>query len=142
METGFQFGGLNQPETSKLLVKLKKLQLKNVEYSFLTSIYENYGGDYRCFNLGKHLSQKGFRVTMICANGRNFDLCIRKRKIAKNFTLVTLPRIKYHKYFTGQLLRMLISCIQVLFCQYDIMYAFTVAQPQVGISVWIAKKIR
>lgn len=109
---------------------------------FLTSIYENYGGYYRCINLGKHLSQKGFQVRMICASGKNFDLCIRRRKVAKNFVLITLPRIKYHKYFTGQLLRMLISSFQVLLYQYDIMHAFTVAQPQVGIPVWIAKKIR
>lgn len=108
----------------------------------LTSIYENFGGYYRCLNLGKHLAQKGYKITLICASGKNFDLRIRKKELVKNFTLITLPRIKYHKYFTGQLLRMVISCFQVLFYQYDILHAFTVAQPQVGIPAWIAKKIR
>ena len=108
---------------------------------FLTSIYENYGGYYRCFNLGKHLTHIGFRVTLICASGKNFDICIRRRKLSDNFTLITLPRIKYHKYFTGQILRMFISCLQVLFYQYDIMHAFTVAQPQVGIPAWIARTV-
>ncbi len=108
----------------------------------LTSIYENFGGYYRCFNLGKHLSRKNFHVTMICASERNFDLQIRRREITENFTLITLPRIRYQRYFTGQLLRMVMGCFQVLLYKYDIMHAFTVAKPQVGIPEWIVKKIR
>lgn len=122
--------------------KTSKAGSKMLNILFLTSIYENFGGYYRCLNLGRCLSRRGFHVTLICASGRNFDLRIRKRKIAENFALITLPRIKYHRYFTGQILRMIISCIQVLVYQYDIMHAFTVAQPQVGIPAWVAKKIR
>lgn len=109
---------------------------------FLTTIYENYGGYYRCINLGKHLVKKGFKVEFICASGRNFDLKIRRKKLAENLTLITLPRIKYHQFFTGQLLRMVISCFQVLIYDYDLFHAFTVSQPQSGVPAWVAKKIR
>jgi glycosyltransferase involved in cell wall biosynthesis len=104
---------------------------------------ENYGTYYRCFFLGKNLARKGNDVTMICASGKNFDLSIRKKRIGDNFKIITLPRIKYHKYFTGQLeLRLPLLILFALFYPYDVLHAFTVAQPQIGIPAWIAKKIR
>jgi len=104
---------------------------------------ENYGTYYRCFFLGKYLSQLGHDVTMICASGKNFDLLVRTKRISSNFKVVTLPRIKYHKYFTGQLeLRFPLSLLFILFYRYDVLHAFTVAQPQIGIPAWVAKKIR
>lgn len=104
--------------------------------------HENYGTYYRCFFLAKSLSKLGHKVTLVCASGRNFDILIRKKKINEHFDIITLPRIKYHKFFTGQSFRGLISIFQVLFKQYDIIHAFTVAQPQIGIPAYIAKKVR
>lgn len=110
---------------------------------FLNHNQENFGTYYRCFFLAKGLSEKGYQVTMLCASGKNFDLLVRKKKINDNFFIITLPRIKYHKYFTGQLeLRLPITMAYVLFGHYDICHAFTVAQPQIGIPAWLAKKIR
>ena len=109
---------------------------------YLTSIYENFGGYYRCLNLSRNLPAEKVYVTIVCASARNFDLLIRSRDIQDNVRLVTLPRIKYHKYFTGQLFRMFISCFQVLFYDYQILHASTVAQPQVGIPVMLAKIVR
>lgn len=103
---------------------------------------ENYGTYYRCFFLGKYLSFLGHEVTMLCASGKNFDLLIRRKRVNSNFKIITLPRIKYHKYFTGQLeLRFPLILLFVLFYKYDILHAFTVAQPQIGIPTWIAKKV-
>jgi len=104
---------------------------------------ENYGTYFRCFFLGKYLAMRGHTVTMLCASGRNFDFLIRSKKINSNFKIITLPRVRYHKYFTGQLeLRLPVLLVFVLFYRYDILHAFTVAQPQIGIPAWIAKKIR
>jgi glycosyltransferase involved in cell wall biosynthesis len=103
---------------------------------------ERFGTYWRCFQIGKRLGEKGHRVTMICASGQSFDLLIRTHKISRNFLIITLPRIKYHQYFTGQILRMVIASFQILFFNYDICYAFAVAQPQIAIPAIIAKKLR
>lgn len=109
---------------------------------FLNHNQEGFGTFHRCFFLGRYLARLGIDVTMVCASGKRFDLRIRKRKIEKNFTVVTLPRIKYHTYFTGQLLRLFLTIPIVLFWNYDILHAFTVAQPQIGIPALLAKWVR
>ena len=103
---------------------------------------EFFGTWYRCKNIALGLSAQGYKVIMICASGRDVDLCIRRQKMADGCILITLPRVKYHKFFTGQLLRLFIGVLVVLFSSYDILYSFTVAQPQVSWPTYIAKKIR
>lgn len=100
-----------------------------------------YGTYWRVFFLGKYLSVLGCKVTMVCASGENFDLKIRKKRISENFTMITLPRVKYSRYFTGQTFRLLLSTLQVLVYKYDIVHCFTVAQPQIGLPAVLAKKI-
>ena len=110
---------------------------------FLNHNQENFGTYYRCLFLAKGLSENGYKIKMLCASGKNFDLFIRKKKINENFTIITLPRIKYHQYFTGQIgLRLPLTILYVLFDNYDICHAFTVAQPQIGIPAWMAKVIK
>ncbi len=103
---------------------------------------ENFGTYFRCFFLGQGIAAKGYQVKMICASGKNFDLLIRKKRINASFTIYTLPRIKYHQYFTGQLLRLFITLPFILFSQYDICHAFTIAQPQIAIPAFLAKVFR
>jgi len=103
---------------------------------------ENFGTYFRCFFLGQGLASRGYRIKMICASGKNFDLLIRKKRIGALFTIYTLPRIKYHQYFTGQLLRLFLTLPFILFAQYDICHAFTLAQPQIAFPAFLAKTIR
>ncbi len=110
---------------------------------FLNHNHERFGTYFRCYFLAQGLSNLGHRVTMICASGKKFDLLIRKKKINPNFTIITLPRIKYHRYFTGQaFLRLPLTILHVLFSKFDLLYAFTVAQPQIGVPALIAKKVK
>jgi len=110
---------------------------------FLNHNQENFGTYYRCFFLAKGLSENGFNVKMLCASGKKFDILIRRKKINDNFTIITLPRIKYHRYFTGQIwLRLPLILLFVLFSRYDICHAFTVSQPQIGIPAMVAKIFR
>jgi len=109
---------------------------------FLNHNQERFGTYWRCFYLGKYLSQRGFKITLICASGRNFDLLIRKKKINRNFTLLTLPRIKYHQYFTGQILRLFLTLPLIFLIDYDLIHAFTVAQPQIALPALTAKYLR
>jgi len=92
--------------------------------------------------LGKGLSKTNFKINMVCASGKNFDLLIRKKIVNSNFTIYTLPRIKYHQYFSGQILRLFLTLPFVLFSKYDICHAFTIAQPQIAIPAWISKVVR
>lgn len=104
--------------------------------------HERFGTYFRCYFIAEGLSKVGYKVTMICASGRNFDLLIRRQRINDNFFIITFPRVKYHRYFTGQiLLRLPLNIIFVLLLKYDLLYAFTVAQAQIGIPAWVAKKI-
>jgi hypothetical protein len=110
---------------------------------FLNHNQEQFGTYYRCFFLAKGLSEKGYKVTMLCASGKDFDLRVRKKRINDRFQIITLPRVKYHTFFTGQIeLRLPITLLYILFARYDMCHAFTVAQPQIGIPAWVAKKIR
>src|SRR3989339_338568 len=110
---------------------------------FLNHNQEKFGTYYRCLFLGQELARLGHQVTMICASGKNFDFLIRKKKINDNLTIITLPRIKYSQYFTGQMfIRLPLGIWFALFGRYDVFHAFTVAQPQIGIPAWVAKKIR
>jgi glycosyltransferase involved in cell wall biosynthesis len=103
---------------------------------------ERFGTYFRCFYLAKYLAKNGVQISMICASGRSFDLGIRKIRISENFIITTLPRIKYHKYFTGQIFRLILTIPIILFSKYDILHAFTVAQPQIGIPAILSKLIR
>ena len=105
--------------------------------------HERFGTYFRCYFIAEGLSKFGYKVTMVCASGKNFDLLIKKQKISDNFEIITLPRIKYHKYFSGQvILRLPLTILLVLFCRYDLLYSFAVALPQIGIPAWVGKKIR
>jgi len=109
---------------------------------FLNHNQERFGTYFRCYNLALALSKKGTQVTLICASGKNIDLLVRTQRVNPNFKVITLPRIKYHQYFTGQILRLFITILFVLLANYDILHAFTVAQPQIALPALIGKYLR
>jgi len=110
---------------------------------FLNHNQEGLGTYWRCFFFAKYLSRRGCQIIMICASGKKFDFLVRRKKINKNFTIITLPRLCYHKYFTGQIIfRLPLNCIFVLFLDYDLIYAFTVAQPQIAIPAILGKFLK
>jgi glycosyltransferase involved in cell wall biosynthesis len=56
--------------------------------------------------------------------------------------IVTLPRIRYHKYYTGQILRTLLGIILAVSDKYDIVHGFAVAQPSTGIPTMICRYLK
>lgn len=106
---------------------------------FLNHNFENFGTYFRCFYLGKNLARMGNKVTLVCASKKNIDFFIRKKHIEKNFIIITLPRIKFHQYHTGHLLRAIINCFIVLYSRYDILHSFAIAQPTTAIPTVFAK---
>lgn len=104
---------------------------------------ERFGTYWRCFSLAEGLSKLGHQIVMVCASGKKFDLKVRKQIINKNFIIYSLPRIKLFRYFTGQfILRLPFYLYFVLTTKYDLLYAFTVAQAQIGIPAMLGKIIR
>ncbi|MDT8445861.1 MAG: glycosyltransferase family 4 protein [bacterium] len=103
---------------------------------------ENFGTFYRCLFHAKHLARRGHQVTLLCASGSTFDPLMKWRSVEPGLTLVTLPRIKYHQFFSGQLFRTFPALAQVLLGRYDVCHAFTVAQTQIAVPAWVAKMVR
>ena len=104
---------------------------------------ERFGTYWRCYSLAEGLSKLGHQLIMVCASGKKFDLRVKKQTVNENFVIYTLPRIKLFRYFTGQfVLRLPFYLYFVLFEKYDLLYAFTVAQAQIGIPAMVGKIIR
>lgn len=101
-----------------------------------------YGTYYRCFYLGKYLSQYGHNTTLICASDKNFDFHISTRDVNSGMRVISLPRVKYHKYYTGQLLRTFLGSLQSLVFKYDLAHGFAVAQPPTGVPTLVSKVFR
>lgn len=122
------------------MAKRKNQQLKILIFNHNQ---ERFGTYFRCYSIADGLSQIGYKVTMICASGRDFDFRVRKQQINPNFLLITLPRVKYHTYHTGQItLRLPLYLYFALTGSYDLFYAFTVAQPQIAIPAVIGKFLK
>ncbi len=121
--------------------KTAETNFKPVNILILNHNHERFGTYFRCKFIAEELTKHGHRVTMICASGKNFDLKIRHHKSSASFSIITLPRIKYSQYFTGQILRLLFTLPYIFFADYDVAYAFTVAQPQIAIPAILSKKI-
>ncbi|MFQ5710333.1 MAG: glycosyltransferase family 4 protein [Candidatus Geothermarchaeales archaeon] len=102
----------------------------------------NYGTYYRCFNLGRQLSYLDHNVTLICASEKDFDLHISNRRVNGNFDIFTLPRVRYHRYYTGQGFRAILGSLYSLFLKYDVIHSFAVAQPPTGVPTLISKAFR
>lgn len=112
-----------------------------MNYIFLNHNYEFFGTYFRCLNIAKNLSDYGHYVTIICASNKKFDLTIKSKLLRKNLKIITLPRIAYGKYFSGQILRLLLTLLYLIFKKYDVLYAFTIAQPQIAWPAYFSKKI-
>lgn len=109
---------------------------------FLNHNQENFGTYFRAYFLADQLSHQGYKIIMLCASGKTFDLKIRKTNINDNFLLITLPRIKYHQFFTGQiLLRLPATLFLLATLRYDLCHAFTVSQIQIALPAIIAKHL-
>jgi len=103
---------------------------------------ENFGTYYRCLFHSRHLARRGHEVLMLCASGSTLDPLIRTKELEKGLKIMTLPRVKYGQYFSGQMARSLPALAQVLFGDYEVCHAFTVAQPQIAYPAWAARRLR
>ena len=112
-----------------------------MNYVFLNHNYEFFGTYFRCLNIANNLVNHGHVVTILCASNKKFDLRIKYKLLRNNLKIVILPRIAYGKYFSGQFLRLILTIFYLIFKKYDVLYAFTIAQPQIAWPAYFSKKI-
>lgn len=108
----------------------------------LTHNYEDWGTYFRCFFLGKYLARAGCQVTILCTSKKNFDLKIRRKTLAANLKVITLPRIRFHEYHTGHFVRAILNSLIVLLSNFDILHSFTVAQPTSALPTVVYRVLR
>ncbi|MCJ7631524.1 glycosyltransferase family 4 protein [Candidatus Bathyarchaeota archaeon] len=108
---------------------------------YVVPSYVGHGTYFRCLHLGRGLAKLGNDVTLICSSHRDFDLGITRTDLGRNMRIITLPRVKYHQYYTGQIARGLISCLEATGKDYDLIHAFTVSQPPAAFPAVFAAKI-
>lgn len=108
----------------------------------LTHNYEDWGTYFRCFFLGKYLARIGCQVTILCASKKRFDLRIRRKTLAENLKVITLPRIRFHEYHTGHSVRAILNSFIVSLSNFDILHSFTVAQPTSALPTVVYKVLR
>ena len=101
---------------------------------------EGVGTWYRCDNFARYLSEE-HEITHVYASSKKFDPFLRFTQTGK-FSRISLPRFAYGKFFSGQLIRLLITLFLVCFTRYDAVYSFAVAQPQVAWPTFLAKRLR
>jgi len=111
-----------------------------VKVLFLNHNTVGYGTYYRCFFLGKHLSQHGIEVTMLTSSNKNYNMHIKRIRINNRMTIVTLPYFKVSQYCTGHLLRAVINSIYtVLSPDFDIIHSFVFPVPSIAMPTVLAR---
>jgi len=101
--------------------------------------YKNIGTYFRARKIFELLKFQ-HQVTFICVSDKKFSLN-RKIEYHDKSKIIYLPRIQYSKYFSGQLIRLIITTFYLLSNKIDIVYSFAFSQPQISIPSYIKKKI-
>jgi len=114
----------------------------NLRILFLNHNFEGFGTYFRCLFLGKYLATQGHKVTILCASKRSIDLRIVTKRINENFEIITLPRIKFHPYHSGHILRAFLGSAVVLLKDFDVLHSFSVAQPSTALPTVVCKLFR
>jgi glycosyltransferase involved in cell wall biosynthesis len=107
---------------------------------FLNHNVENYGTYFRCFHLAKGLTQRGHRVTLLCAN-REDTLSVTKRTDG-GLTTVLLPKYKLRGFHTLHTLRMFYNTAYALFSRYDVLHTFAFPLHPMAVPTLAAKYLR
>lgn len=109
---------------------------------FLNHNTVNYGTYYRCYFLGRELSNLGYDITILTVTDRKFSVFSEVTKINDKFKIIKLPRSTFYKYYTGHLRRIIINSIKILKERFDLIHSFAVAQPTTAIPSIISRIVR
>lgn len=101
--------------------------------------FVNFGGHNRSRPMCMALSRKNIRVDLLVSHRSDFALSIRKKRINENFHQYELPRVNFHPYFNGRILRGLIALWFGIFGKYDVIFARVPTQLESNIPAYFLK---
>jgi len=108
---------------------------------YIVPSFVGHGTYFRCLHLAKALAKLGNQITLVCSSHKDFDLKISRKNLDSNIRIITLPRVKYHRYYTGQIVRGLLGCLEAFTLDYDLIHAFTVSQPPAAFPAVVSRKL-
>jgi len=101
--------------------------------------FVNFGGHNRSRPMCEALSRKNVQVDLLVSSRKNFYLSIKKTKINENFCQYELPRINFHHFFNGRILRGIIALWFGIFGEYDIIFARVPTQLESNVPAFFLK---
>lgn len=108
---------------------------------FLNSNYKSEGTYHRCFRIARELVREGIEVTLITVTGEAPSLRI-TRRLDEGVRLIELPAWSRHRDYLGYLVRPWVSAGVAWREPFDLLHAFTAAEPLVGLPAALLRRFR
>ena len=105
---------------------------------YLNHNFENEGTFHRCFFTGRELVRLGHSVTVLTVSAKAPQYWF-KRKVRDGVVIITLPSNKRYKDYFWYVVRPFLATAYMLFCKYDIVHAFAVADILTALPVVVAR---
>ncbi len=100
---------------------------------YLNSNYKGEGTYNRCFRIARELLRKGVEVTLLTVTDKPPSLRIQRRE-EEGVRLIELPALSRRRDYLGYLLRPWLGAGVALRERFDLVHAFTVAEPLVWLT--------
>lgn len=103
--------------------------------------FVDFGGYFRSIGMAKALAKKEYHVDLLISSKEN-SLIIKEIKEGKNLTIYELPRINFHQFINGKILRGILACFFILFRKYDVIHIFESNQFETNIPLILGKILK
>lgn len=108
---------------------------------YLNHNFEGEGTFLRCYNFARVLTQRGYKIDLLCTRGGT-GVKFQVKQPNENFRIVTLPRLHTNASYFGYTVRSVLNSIAVSFKTFDVLHSFAVAIPATGIPTMLCRFLR
>jgi len=108
---------------------------------YLNSNYQGEGTYNRCYRIARELVRQGAEVTLITITRRTPSLRS-KQHTEEGVRQVELPALSRHRDYLGYLLRPWLSAVLAAREKFDLLHAFTAAEPLVWLPATLLRRLR
>jgi len=103
--------------------------------------FVNFGGYFRSIGISKALAKRNHQVDLLISAKEN-SLTIKKTLLMKNLQVFELPRINFHQFINGKILRGILGCLFIIFGRYDVIHIFESVHFETLIPLFCCKILR
>jgi len=125
-------------------VEKKKMSNHPVKILYLNHNFEGEGTYLRCFNIAKNITESGYCSIQLVTTSKKDRFRLRTRRVQRNFTVTTLPRLTERPSYLGYLFRGILSSWLAISGRYSALHSFAVAIPTTAVpsilSTYLRKK--